>query len=147
MGVVEQRGAGHAGASVDEHGAGAADLFETRRIVSDRRGLLAVARDRVGRDLHQRRSDVHVRLVRNLKLFPRRLGLGGELAFDFKDYGLVVCHLAFSLYFPKTRRPGRIRPGTASAARQPYWSHIRRGASLRWADECVRPYVGIANSV
>ena len=66
------------------------------RVVGDGHGLLAVAGDGVGRDLHQRRRDVHVRLVGDLELLPRRLLVGGELAFDLYDYGFIVCHLAFS---------------------------------------------------
>ena len=53
--IVDQRGAGHAGASVDEHGAGAADFFEAIRVVGDGRGRLAFAGDGVGGDLHEAR--------------------------------------------------------------------------------------------
>ena len=37
--LIDQRGAGHAGLAVDEHGAGAADFFQAIRIVGDWSGL------------------------------------------------------------------------------------------------------------
>ena len=49
--IVDQRGAGHAGLAVDEHGAGAADLFEAVGVVGDGRGRLAGDVDGVERDL------------------------------------------------------------------------------------------------
>src|SRR5208283_3025955 len=68
--IVDERGAGHAGASIDEHGAGAADFFEAIRIVGDRRGRLAVTGDRVRGDFHQTGNHVHVRLPGEFELFP-----------------------------------------------------------------------------
>jgi hypothetical protein len=49
--LVDEGGAGHASLAVDEHGAGAADLFEAVRVVGDRRGGLARDVDGVERDL------------------------------------------------------------------------------------------------
>ncbi len=39
--LVNERGAGHGGLAVDEHGAGAADLFEAVRVVGDGSGRAA----------------------------------------------------------------------------------------------------------
>src|ERR1700730_513212 len=52
--LVDQSRGRHAGASVDQHGAGAADFLETVGVVGDGRGGFAFAGDRVGGDLHER---------------------------------------------------------------------------------------------
>ncbi len=57
--LVDQRGAGHGGLAVDEHGAGAADLFEAVGVVGDGGGRLAGDVDGVERDLAEERGDVH----------------------------------------------------------------------------------------
>ena len=49
---IYQRRARHARASVDEHGAGAANFLETVGVVGDGRGRLAIAGDRVRRNIH-----------------------------------------------------------------------------------------------
>src|SRR5262249_21319345 len=57
--LVDECGASHTRAAVDEHGAGTTDFFETIGVVGDRRGLLAVASDGVLRDIAQADDDVH----------------------------------------------------------------------------------------
>ncbi len=71
--LVDEGGAGHAGFAVDEHGAGAADLFEAVGVVGDGGGGLAGDVDGVERDLAEERGDVHARAVGDLEL----LGGGG----------------------------------------------------------------------
>src|ERR1700689_5417995 len=95
--IVDQSGASHARASVDEHGARAADFLEAIRVVGDGRGRLAVASDGVGGDLHERGYHVHARMPGELKLFPVGIGSGVVLALDFYDYGFMFSHLALSL--------------------------------------------------
>jgi hypothetical protein len=90
--MIEQRRAGHPSFAIDDHGARAAHFFEAIRVVGDGRSLLAVTRDGIGRDVHERRSDVHVRPVSDFELLPGRGGVRGELAFDLDDYGFVVSH-------------------------------------------------------
>ena len=87
--IVDQRRAGHAGASVDQHGAGAADFLEAIRVVGDGRGRLAIAGDGVGGDLHQRGDHVHARMVGEFELFPVGLGGGSVLALDLEDDGFI----------------------------------------------------------
>jgi hypothetical protein len=88
--IVDQGGAGHAGASVDEHGAGAADFFEAIRVVGDGRGGgFAVAGDGIRGDLHQAGDHVHTLMVGEFELFPVRLGSGIVLALDFDDDGFI----------------------------------------------------------
>lgn len=88
--MVDQRRAGHLGFAIDQHGAGPAHLFQTIRVVGDGRGLLAVVRFGLRRDIHERRDDVHVRPVGNPELFPRRRSVGVKLAFDLESYGFAV---------------------------------------------------------
>ncbi len=70
--LVDESGAGHAGLAVDEHGAGAADLFEAVGVVGDGCGRLTGDVDRVERDFAEYRGDVHARAVGDLE------GLGGD---------------------------------------------------------------------
>ncbi len=80
--LVDERGAGHGGFAVDQHGAGAADLFEAVGVVGDGRGGLAGDVDGVERDLAEERGDVHARAVGDLELLGGCGGVGVGLALD-----------------------------------------------------------------
>src|SRR5208282_5070461 len=95
---VDQRRARHLRLAVDEHGAGATNFFQAVRIVGDRRGRFAIARHRLGRNVHQGGSHVHTWPIRQLKFFPVGFRLGGLLAFDLDDYGFRVRHFRSSLF-------------------------------------------------
>ncbi len=82
---IYQGRAGHAGAAIDQHGAGAADLFQAVGIVGDGSRGLAVARNRIGGNLHHGRNHVHSRLPGKRKLFPARLGLRIFLTLDLEN--------------------------------------------------------------
>ena len=75
--VVDERGARLSRATVDDHRADAADLFETVHAPHRRRGLVARLVDRILLNLHQARNDVEIGSIRNFKLFPvlRRVGV------------------------------------------------------------------------
>ena len=70
--LVDERRARHAGAAVDEHGAGAADLFQAVGVVGHRRGRFTLLGDRVGGDVHQRRGDVHAGTIGQARTPPNR---------------------------------------------------------------------------
>src|SRR5262249_2274831 len=53
--LVDQGGASHSGAAVDQHGTGPTDLLKTIGIVGDRATLLPVTSDRICGDIHHRR--------------------------------------------------------------------------------------------
>jgi hypothetical protein len=79
---VHERGAGHHRLAVDEHRAGAADLFEAVGVVGDGRGGRAGHVDGVERDLAEQRGDVHVRAIGDLELLDHGLRVGRGLALD-----------------------------------------------------------------
>ncbi len=99
--LVYERGAGHHGLAVDEHGAGAADLFEAVGVVGDGRGGLAGDVDGVERDLAEERGDVHVRAIGDLELLGGgggvRVGLALDLDFDGAWHGLLPSLFCASL--------------------------------------------------
>ena len=90
--IIDQGRAGHAGASIDEHGARAADLFETIGVVGDGRCRLALAGDGVSGDLHEGGDHVHARMPGQFELFPVGSGSGSVLALDCDDDGLMFSH-------------------------------------------------------
>ena len=77
---VDEGGTCHAGAAIDEHGAGAADLFEAVGVVGDGGGGRAAGGDGVERDLAENRGDVHVGAIRDGESLGARGGVGGGLA-------------------------------------------------------------------
>ena len=79
------------GLAVDEHGAGAADLFEAVGVVGDGRGGLAGDVDGVERDLAEERGDVHVRAIGDLELLGGGGGVRGGLALDLDFDGAWHC--------------------------------------------------------
>ena len=91
--LIDQRGAGHAGFAVDEHGAGAADFFEAIRIVGDRSGCLAVASDGIFADVAQADDHVHVGAPVEAEFFPVRGFFGRGLALDADDDFFFVVFL------------------------------------------------------
>jgi hypothetical protein len=88
---VDQGGAGHGGLAIDEHGAGAADLFEAVGVVGDGRGLFARDVDGVERDFAEQRGDVHAGAVGDLELFGGGGGVRVGLTLDL-DLDAALCH-------------------------------------------------------
>ena len=78
--------------TVDHHRADTADLFETRHVPDRRSGLLALDRHRIFADVHQRRDDIKITAVRDLKRLPvsRRAFLFTPLDLKFDRRGRVV---------------------------------------------------------
>src|SRR6185295_9050252 len=91
--LIDQGRAGHAGASVNQHGAGAADFLETVGVVRDGRSGFAFTGDRVGGDLHQRRDHVHAWVPGKFEFLPVGTDVRVRLAFDLEDYGLGISHV------------------------------------------------------
>ena len=89
--IVNQRGASHASAPVDQHGARAADFLKAIRVVGDGRCGLPLAGDGVGGDLHERGDHIHARMPGEFELFQIRLGRGSVLALDL-DQDRFVSH-------------------------------------------------------
>src|SRR4029077_17227404 len=90
--LVNQGGAGHPGAAIDQHGTGAADLLEAVGIISDGGSWLALSSDGVGGDLHERGDDVHAWFPGKFEFLPVRLGLRGGLSFYLEEDCLFIRH-------------------------------------------------------
>ena len=103
---VDERGAGHHGLAVDEHGAGAADFFEAIGVVGDGRGGLAGDVDGVERDLAEQRGDVHVGAVGDLEGLRDGRGVRRGLAVD-RDFDGACCHACAPEFLRLLTRIGR----------------------------------------
>ena len=88
--LVNQGGAGHPGAAIDQHGARAADFLQAIGVISDRCSRRALSRDRIGGDLHQRGDHVHAWFPGKLEFFPERLGFRCGLSLDLETNLLFV---------------------------------------------------------
>jgi hypothetical protein len=89
--LVDERGAGHGGFAVNQHGAGAADLLEAVGVVGDGRGGLARDVDGIERDLAEERGNVHARAVGDFELLGGCGGVGVGLALDLDFDGAWHC--------------------------------------------------------
>ena len=134
--LVYERGAGHRGLAVDEHGAGAADLFEAVGVVGDGRGGLAGDVDGVERDLAEERGDVHVRAIGDLELLGGgggvRVGLALDLDFDgawhlVALYGLISRRCWVGLCSPLIR----CRPAHGALPNAGIGTRLRRRLTTR----------------
>src|SRR5258706_9683546 len=102
--LVDQRGAGHARLSIDQHGAGAADFFQAIGIVGDGSGLFSAASDGIFRDVAQTDDYVHCGAPGQREFFPVRRALRAHLPLNFYD-DLFLSHSPCQASYVEILRP------------------------------------------